>query len=98
MRSIGSRRTASSGLAKLSTKTEIMKKIKRAWQKPLLAVLAGMALAIPQSGLAATLTVVNLNDDGPGSLRGTIDASAAGDTIIFAPGLSGTITVAGPEP
>src|SRR5438067_4492076 len=74
-------------------RNEIMKKIKLSWQKLLLAVLAGLALAMAQSGLAAILTVVNLNDEGPSSLRGTIDASAAGDTIIFAPGLSRTITI-----
>lgn len=38
---------------------------------------------------AAILTVTNLNDSGPGSLRDTIAAAAAGDTIQF--GVSGTI-------
>lgn len=43
---------------------------------------------------AATLTVTNLSDSGAGSLRGQIAAAAANDTIVFAPGLSGTIALA----
>src|SRR5215475_11844303 len=42
----------------------------------------------------STLTVTNLNDTGAagdGSLRGQIAAAAPGDTINFAPGLSGTL-------
>jgi hypothetical protein len=42
----------------------------------------------------STLTVTNLNDTGAlgdGSLRGQIAAAAPGDTINFAPGLSGTV-------
>ncbi|MEM7009290.1 MAG: IPTL-CTERM sorting domain-containing protein [Thermodesulfobacteriota bacterium] len=38
---------------------------------------------------AATLTVQNLNDSGPGSLRQTIADSNPGDTIEFAPGIAG---------
>jgi hypothetical protein len=39
----------------------------------------------------ATLTVTNNSDSGAaGSLRGEIAAAAPGDTIVFAPGLSGT--------
>jgi len=57
-----------------------------------LAVLV-LFLATPSS--AATLTVVNLNDTAPGSLRqATVDASP-GDTINFAPGLTGTIPLSG---
>src|SRR5262249_47440078 len=43
----------------------------------------------------ATFTVTNLNDAGPGSLRQALaDADAPGaDTIVFQPGLSGTITL-----
>src|SRR5262249_29601708 len=36
-------------------------------------------------------TVTNLADSGAGSLRGQLAAAAPGDTIDFAPGLSGTI-------
>ena len=45
----------------------------------------------------STLTVTNLNDTGAlgdGSLRGQIAAAAPGDTINFAPALSGTIGLA----
>jgi hypothetical protein len=44
----------------------------------------------------ATLTVTNNSDTGvagDGSLRGEIAAAAAGDTIVFAPNLAGTITL-----
>ncbi|MEA3188459.1 MAG: hypothetical protein QOD99_2289 [Chthoniobacter sp.] len=41
----------------------------------------------------ATLTVLNLFDFGAGTLRDTIAASAAGDTIKFKAGLTGTLTV-----
>src|SRR4029079_15576110 len=40
---------------------------------------------------AAVLTVTNLNDNGPGSLRDTIAAAASGDTIVFA--VTGTIAL-----
>lgn len=43
---------------------------------------------------AATLTVLNLNDAGPGSLRGQILAAAPGDTVVFGPGVTGTIPLA----
>lgn len=46
---------------------------------------------------AATFTVSNLNDSGPGSLRqAVLDANAApgADDVVFAPGVSGTITLA----
>jgi len=48
--------------------------------------------AVP--GEAATLTVTNTNDSGAGSLRDAINTAAyEGDTINFAPGVSGTITL-----
>jgi hypothetical protein len=43
---------------------------------------------------AATLTVLNLNDAGAGSLRQQIASAAPGDTIIFNTGLGGTLTLA----
>jgi CSLREA domain-containing protein len=45
--------------------------------------------------LAATLTVTNTNDSGPGSLRQAIADAGLGDVITFGPSLSGqTITLA----
>src|SRR5205085_5717173 len=45
-------------------------------------------------GEAATLTVTNTNDSGAGSLRDAINAADYdGDTINFAPGVTGTITL-----
>src|SRR5262249_44416599 len=41
-------------------------------------------------------TVLNLNPSGAGSLADVLAAANAGDTIVFAPGLSGTITPGGP--
>jgi hypothetical protein len=46
-------------------------------------------LALEERVAPATLTVFNLNDHGPGSLRAAISASSAGDTINFAPNLAG---------
>ena len=46
---------------------------------------------------ATTRTVTNLNDSGSGSLRDTIAASIAGDSIIFADGLASTITLSSGE-
>jgi hypothetical protein len=50
-------------------------------------------LFLTMSGLAraATITVTNLNDTGPGSLRAALTAHASGDTINFS--VSGTITI-----
>src|SRR5262249_26092954 len=41
-------------------------------------------------------TVLNLNPGGAGSLAAVLAAAAPGDTIVFAPGLSGTITPGAP--
>jgi hypothetical protein len=43
--------------------------------------------------LPSTLTVTNLSDHDPGSLRDAITQAAPGDTINFAGGLQGTITL-----
>ena len=51
---------------------------------------AAMLLGLASRPLfAATLTVSNLNDSGPGSLRDRIAAAASGDTIVFA--VTGTV-------
>jgi len=50
------------------------------------------------SALAATFTVTNPNDSGPGSLRDAISAAASGDKITFDPALNGqTITLTSGE-
>jgi hypothetical protein len=57
-------------------------------------VTALMALGLGRDAHAATLTVVNTNDSGAGSLRQAIADAAPGDTIDFDAGLSGqTITL-----
>lgn len=43
---------------------------------------------------AATLTVTSTSDAGAGSLRDRIASAAVGDTIVFAPGVTGTISLA----
>jgi hypothetical protein len=56
--------------------------------------------ALEDRALPSTLTVTNLSDSGvsgDGSLRGEIAAAAAGDTIAFQQGLSGTITLGGSQ-
>jgi hypothetical protein len=59
-------------------------------------VLAGLVVAgvlgCSGSAWAATYTVTNLNDSGPGSLRAAIGAAVPGDTV-DATGVSGTITL-----
>jgi len=54
-----------------------------------IAVMLAVFSALP--AFAAIDTVTNLNDSGPGSLRAEIAAAAPGDTIVFQPGLTGTI-------
>ena len=41
--------------------------------------------------LPSTLTVVNLNDHGAGSLRAELAQAHSGDTIVFAPQLQGSL-------
>ncbi|MCL5996768.1 MAG: hypothetical protein M1546_12035 [Chloroflexi bacterium] len=56
----------------------------------------GLCLAVAPARIvqASTITVTNTNDKGAGSLRHAIANAAAGDTIVFAPNLSGvTITL-----
>lgn len=58
---------------------------------------AGVSLALPGQGEAATFTVTNLNDDGAGSLRQALadaNGAAGADVVDFQAGLGGTITLA----
>ncbi|KAB2928927.1 MAG: hypothetical protein F9K25_11785 [Candidatus Contendobacter sp.] len=62
----------------------------------LLALVIGLA-CMTRPAQAATLTVINNNDGGPGSLRQVIVDASAGDTITFDNALSGqTITLLAP--
>jgi len=63
------------------------------------AVRGAMAVSIllgASSALAATITVVNTQDTGPGSLRAAIGSAASGDTIDFNVPLPATITLTTP--
>jgi parallel beta-helix repeat protein len=53
----------------------------------------GLAVGTMPDASAATLTVLNNNDTGAGSLRATVAAAAAGDTIVFG-AVTGTIPLA----
>lgn len=77
---------------------------KRNWRRLVRCVRTGMVLLLavgpalvlpfgPAAQAATTWTVTNLNDSGPGSLRQAIADAASGDTITFAAGLTGTITL-----
>ena len=58
--------------------------------RPMLELLEGRALP-------SILTVTNLSDSDPGSLRDMINQASPGDTITFADGLQGTITLTSGE-
>ena len=64
---------------------------------PLFAFLA-LAGLLCAPARAATLTVTNTGDSGAGSLRAQLAAAAAGDTITFGAGVTGTITLASALP
>lgn len=54
-------------------------------------VIAFLAVVLTSQG--AVLTVTTTNDSGPGSVRERIDAAGIGDTIVFAPAVTGIITL-----
>jgi hypothetical protein len=51
----------------------------------------------PRPRALAAVTVINTNDSGPGSLRQAIADASSTDTIDFAPGVTGTITLTSGE-
>jgi len=63
----------------------------------LVLMLAGLGvcgLGLPARVCAAPQTVMNLADDGtPGTLRTTLAAAQPGDTVMFGPNVTGTITL-----
>src|SRR5262245_28919101 len=59
------------------------------------AILVAMA-AMPVPRTVVAMTVTNLNDGGDGSLRAAVAATLPGGVVDFAPGLTGTITLASP--
>src|SRR5258708_8132434 len=59
----------------------------------LVLVLIELSVLPVQVSRAATLIVTNLNDSGAGSLRQAVIDAAAGDTITFQSGLTGTISL-----
>jgi hypothetical protein len=63
-------------------------------QRLLPAIAAGMILLFAASAFAATDVVTTLADSETGSLRAALAAANSGDTIVFSPGLTGTITLA----
>ena len=59
-----------------------------------------LSLAAPDGATAATFTVTNLADSGPGSLRQAVldaNASLGADQVFFTPGLNGTIALTSGE-
>jgi hypothetical protein len=61
---------------------------------PILTMLLCAAMASVQSARAAIITVTNVNDSGPGSLRQALAMANDGDTINFDSSLNGeTITL-----
>ena len=57
------------------------------------ALALALAAVSVQPFAATTLTVSNINDTGPGALRSALAFAVSGDTIEFAPGVTGTIAL-----
>ena len=58
-------------------------------------LLTGLSIS-PSTG-ATTITVLNNNDNGSGSLRQAVASAGSGDSIVFAPAVTGTIALTGGE-
>jgi CSLREA domain-containing protein len=59
----------------------------------LLMIFLGLAGPLVSEAVAATQTVTNTNDSGPGSLREAIETAEPGDVIVFAANARGTIVL-----
>ena len=71
----------------------------RSWRRSIRAFAFAGTLWLAGSDYAAAQEVVtSLADSGAGTLRSALNTAAPGDTITFAPGLSGTITLLSPLP
>lgn len=84
------------GASRLHNHGDNMRAIKSLSTFVLLSLILAL-FGLTKPAQATTLTVTNLNDSGAGSLRATISAAASGDTINFANGLTGTITITSGE-
>lgn len=79
-----------------NTPANAVRRAARVGGAAVITVVGGTVFVGGQPASAATFTVTNLNESGPGSLfQAVLDANAAGgaDTIVFAPGLSGELDI-----
>ena len=67
--------------------TRVNRRVFRCWRFYLACVIAALLLSATDAR-AATITVTNGNDSGPGSLRQAILIASPGDTINFAPSVT----------
>src|SRR5207248_478991 len=67
--------------------TRVNRRVFRCWHFYLSCVIGALLLGATDTS-AATITVTNGNDQGPGSLRQAIHDVSPGDTINFAPGVT----------
>jgi parallel beta-helix repeat protein len=89
---LGGHMTSSSN----NTPANAVRRAARIGGAAVITVVGGTVFVGGQPASAATFTVTNLNESGPGSLfQAVLDANAAGgaDTIVFAPGLSGELDI-----
>ncbi len=82
-------RTARSISTRRGVATVTIQSIRRSRLAVVSVAVALVLLGPAGPAAAATLTVTNTNDSGAGSLRQAIADAASGDTIDFAPGVTG---------